>query len=386
VIYLDNSATTRVRPEVLAAMLPYLTEKFGNASSVHQAGRVAREALDAARAQVAHFLGCEPGEIYFCAGGTMANNLAILGRARFVEANDLPRRLITSAIEHTSILGPCQYLQSKGWQVDFLPVNRQGIVELERLAELLQKPGSILSLMWANNEIGSIQPMENIGQLVEDCRSRQKTELFFHSDAVQAAGRLPMDMGNLPLSAATISGHKLGAPKGIGVLFLRRLANIMPIYFGGGQEMGLVPGTEALSQIVAMGEATRLAHEQRHELEEKLRGFQKTLLEALRQWPQVEITGPLSLWQRIPGHVSFAAKNMDGEGLVLKSDLRGFCLSSGSACHRGIIEPSHVLRALGLSEELAGGAVRIVFGVDNSLEDLEALLALLPSILKGPRK
>lgn len=381
-IYLDNSATTKVRPEVLEAMLPYLQDKFGNPSSIHAKGREARAAMDRARQETADLIGCEANEIYFASCGTLANNVALLGRARFVEANGLNRHLVVSSIEHPSVLGPAQYLESCGFKVTYLPVDKDGIVDLEKLEKALLEGASMVSIMWANNEIGTVEPMQTIGKLVQDVSSRQGREIFHHSDSVQVIGKLKVDMKELPLSAISFSGHKFGAPKGIGALFLRRLVNVMPIIFGGGQEMGLMPGTEPLANIVALGEAARLARIEQAEAEVRLRRYQERLLAAVRGIGGVEITGPQEIELRLPGHLSICAEGYEGEALVMKGDLKGLAVSSGSACHRGIIEPSSVLKAIGLSHDKAMGSLRISVGKDTTEEDVERACTILGGMFK----
>lgn len=370
-IYLDNSATTRVRPEVFAAMSPYLTDHFGNPSSIHGAGRQAREAIDEARAHVARLLNCQTNEIYFSGCGTLSNNVALLGRARFVEANGHKRHLIVSKIEHPSILGPAQYLESQGFEVTYLDVDKSGFVKLDALEKALKRGASMVSIMWANNEIGVVEPLAEICALIKSVEKESGKDIFFHCDGVQVIGKIPVDMSQLPLSSLAFSGHKFGAPKGIGALFVRRLVNIMPIIYGGGQEMGLMPGTEPLANIVALGEAARLAHLEQAELAAKLRTFQEKLFAILSGVPGLEITGPQDIEKRLPGHVSVAMSDVEGEGLVLKCDLKGLALSSGSACHQGIIEPSSVLKAIALPQDLALGALRITFGRDNTMDDVD---------------
>jgi len=385
-IYLDNSATTKVHPQVLAAMLPYLNENFGNPSSIHGQGRAARAAVDNARQQVASFLGCQSNEIYFSSCATMSNNVALLGRARFIEANGLPKHLITSTIEHPAILGPAQFLETQGWRVTYLSVDKQGFIRLDDFAAALSSDTSMVSIMWANNEIGVVQPIFEIAALVEKHSQSIGHEIFLHTDAVQVPGKLPIDLSQLNVSSLSLSGHKFGAPKGIGILFLRRLVNIMPIIFGGGQEMGLFAGTESVADIVGIGVASSIAQGQQASLERRLRSYQKQLFEHLLALPGVSITGPVDVSKRLPGHVSLALSNGEGEALVLKSDLRGLALSSGSACHQGIIEPSHVLRAIGISEEKALGAIRISFGADNKSDDVIKAMSVLEQILSKSAK
>jgi cysteine desulfurase len=366
VIYLDNSATTKVRPEVLSAMLPYLNESFGNPSSLHKPGRLAKEAISDSRNKVAAMLGCSSDEVYFSGCGTISNNAAILGRARFVEANGLPKQMLTSSIEHPSVTGPARYLESQGWEVVYLPVDSQGFVTTSSIKANLSDKTSIVSIMWANNEIGVVEPIEEIAACVKAFADQAGRQIFMHTDAVQVPGKLPIDLSRLEISSLSLSGHKFGAPKGIGILYLRKLVNIMPIFFGGGQEMGLLPGTEGLPNIVAIGEAARLAHLEQAELASRLRRYQKELLHILSTCPILSITGPTDIDKRLPGHISVALEHLEGEALVLRSDLKNLAVSSGSACHQGIIEPSHVLRAIHLPDRLAQGALRISLGREST--------------------
>ncbi|MBA4077036.1 MAG: cysteine desulfurase NifS [Cyanobacteria bacterium PR.023] len=386
-IYLDNSATTKVRPQVLEAMLPYLSESYGNPSSIHSLGRTARAAVDNARNQVSSFLGCLPSEVYFSSCATMSNNVALLGRARFVEANGLPKHLITSTIEHPAVFGPAQYLEAQGWRVTYLPVDREGFVSLSDFEKALDTDTSIVSIMWGNNEIGVLEPVEAMAEMVENHSKSLGRDIFMHTDAVQIPGKLPIDLSRLKVSALSLSGHKFGAPKGIGILFLRRLFNIMPIIFGGGQEMGMFAGTESVAHIVAIGEAAKLAQQEQVALEARLRSYQKQLLEHLLALKlDLTITGPNDIAKRLPGHVSFSVNGIEGEALVLKSDLKGLALSSGSACHQGIIEASSVLKAIGLGQAKSLGAVRITFGADNTDSDVVESIRLLELILGKVRK
>ncbi|CAN5476078.1 cysteine desulfurase NifS [soil metagenome] len=380
-IYLDNSATTKVRPQVLEAMLPYLSENYGNPSSIHSLGRSARAAVDSARKQVASFLGCFENEVYFSSCATMSNNVALLGRARFVEANGLPKHLITTTIEHPAVMGPAQYLEAQGWRVTYLPVDREGFVSLSDFEKALSPDTSIVSVMWGNNEIGVLEPISAMADLVESHSKKIGRDIFMHTDAVQIPGKLAIDLETLKVSALSLSGHKFGAPKGIGILFVRRLFNIMPIIFGGGQEMGMFAGTESVAHIVAIGEAARLAQAEQGALEERLRSYQKQLFARLLALPGLTITGPLDIEKRLPGHVSFSVNGIEGEALVLKSDLKGLALSSGSACHQGIIESSSVLKAIGLGQERALGAVRISLGADNTDNDVSEAIRQLETIL-----
>ena len=415
VSYLDNSATTQVRQEVIESMLPFFGEQWGNASSLHAVGRAAKKALDNARDQVAQLLNCNPEEILFSAGGTNSNNVALLGRARFLEANNCPRHLITCQIEHPSVLGPAKYLESCGWRVTYLPVDCQGFVDPEKLRSAITPETSMVSIIWASNEIGSVQPIQELANIAWE------REIYFHTDAVQVAGKLPIDLAKVPVSALSLSGHKFYAPKGVGVLFIRSGTNIMPIAFGGGQEKGLFAGTEAIANIVGVGKAAQLAKAELSATQDKLIAMQQILMEKLLQSAHVKITGAIDLKRRLPGHVSFvingaaasgskqqkdseqpAARSLSSEqriateqsaesgcsaerakyeraerlkstvfkdSLVLRCDLQGMCVSSGSACHKGTIEPSNVLKAIGLSDDESRGSLRISFGKYNSIEE-----------------
>lgn len=364
-IYLDNSATTPVRREVIDEMLPYLESDFGNPSSIHSHGVKAAAGVKLARERVAALLNCTPQEVYFSPCGTYANNVSILGRARFVEANDGGRHLITTAIEHPSVIGPSQHLESKGWRVTYLPVDKEGIIDLEQLKKNIADDTSIISVMWANNEIGSLQPVERIAELAAE------RGIFLHTDAVQVPGKLPIDVARNSVSALSLSGHKFYAPKGIGILYLKGGENVMPTAFGGGQEMGILPGTESVPNIVAIGKAAELAGIEVEKTERKLREMQRILLEKLAPIEGLRITGPADLDKRLPGHVSIAISGAEGESLVMKCDLKGVSVSSGSACHKGIIEPSSVLRALRLPDHEARGSLRISAGRFNTQEECE---------------
>lgn len=359
-------------------MLPYLHEHWGNASSIHAVGRRAKQAVGIARQQVANLLHCQPEEILFSSCGTASNNLACLGRARFLEANDRGRHLITSQIEHPSVMGPAKYLESRGWQVTYLPVNSEGLINLDLFEKSILPTTSMISILWANNEIGTVQPIKEMAEIA------QHRQIYFHTDAVQAPGKLTIDLSLVPASTLSLSGHKFYAPKGIGVLFIAKGTNIMPIEFGGGQEGGLLPGTESVANIVGIGKAAELA---RHELannQAKLIALQAALLKRLAHLPNIKITGPKNIADRLPGHVSIVVPSIEGEALVMRLDLQGICVSSGSACHVGVIEPSPVLKAIGLSNKEAMGSLRISFGKFNTAEECsiadEKLCSLLASL------
>lgn len=379
-IYLDNSATTPVRPEVIEAMMPFLQNKWGNPSSVHFYGRDARRHVDEARRSVAGLLGCEEDEVYFTPCATYSNNVSILGRARFCEANGKGRHLITTQIEHPSCLGPAKHLESIGWKIDFLKVDREGVIDLDELRKLITRETSIVSTMWGNNEVGSIQPVHEIAQICKDA------DVFFHTDAVQIPGKVEIDLKQLQADTLSLSAHKFFGPKGIGALFVRRGSNLMPIAFGGGQEKGIFPGTESVANIIAIGKAAQLAHAEQKETAAYLRKLQQVMKAKLETVQGIKFTGPQKIEDRLPGHLSIIVKDVEGESVVLQSDLRGLCVSSASACHKGIVSPSHVVCALGYGDTDALGSVRITAGKLNTVDDCEQAANILIKIINSLRK
>jgi cysteine desulfurase len=380
-IYLDNSATTAVREEVRNAMLPWLSGQWGNPGSIHDPGQQARQAVEKARTQVAALLNASPSEIYFTPCATYSNNAAILGRARFVEVQGGGKHLITSAIEHPSCLGPAKFLEANGWDVTYLGVDANGLVSPAALQRVLKPDTAIVSLMWANNEIGSVFPVEELAAVAHE------RGIFFHTDAVQVPGKLPIDLALVEADTLALSGHKFYAPKGIGILFKRAGVELRPIFHGGGQEGALFPGTEPVANIVAIGQAAELAHEEVVHMQRHLREMQKILMDRLLSVEGVRITGPSDIQQRLPGHVSVVVPGIEGEAAVLQCDLKNLCISSASACHKGIMQPSHVVSALRISSDLAMGSLRISAGRFNTAEQVnkaaDALLKVIASLRKA---
>ena len=376
-IYLDNNATTRVAPEVLEAMLPYYGEVYGNPSSVHGYGQEAKEALDLARRQVASLLNSEPNEIVFTAGGTESDNLAIRG---IIEATPgTGKHVVTSQIEHHAVIHTCQSLEKRGIQVTYLPVNRDGLVDPEEVARAIQENTRLISIMHANNEIGTLQPMREIGDIA---RNR---DLYFHVDAVQAAGKVPLRPAEFGADLLTISAHKFHGPKGIGALYVKKGTRLRPLIFGGGHERNRRAGTENVPQIVGLGRAAELAKEAMEK--------EGTRIQHLRDWFEKEVQ------QRIPdtsvnGHAGlrlFNTSNLrfagaESEGLIINLDLAGVACSTGSACSSGAIEPSHVLTAMGLSPEEAFECVRFSFSKDTRQDDLVQVLDRLPDLVARQRE
>ncbi len=381
-IYLDHSATTPVDPRVLAAMMPYLTENYGNASSVHLFGQQARAAVDKSRRQIASLIGARPNEIVFTSGGTEANNLAIRGVCEAAEAHG--RHIITSAIEHPSARGPIDQLEKRGWEVTRLPVYDDGIVRAEDVRDAIRTNTSLISVMLANNEIGTIQPVVEIGALVRERRDGQR-HLWFHTDAVQAAGRIPIDVDTLGCDLLTLSAHKMYAPKGAGALFVRRGLRLLAQNVGGHQERERRAGTEPVANIVGFGVAAELAKQEildRNEQTRRLRDrFESGVSERIED---IVFNGKRE--QRLSHVSNISFRFIEGEGLLIHLDLQGVAVSTGSACSSGTLEPSPVIRALGRDEELARGAIRFSFGKDNTEEDVDRVLEALPRAVQSLRK
>jgi len=382
-VYLDHCATTPLDARVLTAMMPNLTESYGNASSVHLFGQQARAAVDHARRQVASLICARANEIVFTSGGTEANNLAIRGICEAAVPHG--RHIITSAIEHPSVRGPIEEFEKKGWQVTRLPVYENGIVRVEDVRQAIRPDTVLLSVMLANNEIGTIQPISDIGTLVREISEARQRSLRFHTDAVQAAGRVPIDVDALGCDLLTMSAHKLYGPKGIGALFIRRGLRIAPQQVGGHQERERRAGTESVASIVGFGAAAELAKKEMHDRNEyvqRLRDRFETGVE--KQIGDIVFNGDSV--QRLPHVSNISFRFIEGEGLLIHLDLQGVAVSTGSACSSGTLEPSPVIRALGRNEELARGAIRFSFGKDNTDEDVDYVLEVLPRAVESLRK
>jgi len=381
-VYLDHSATTPIDARVLEAMLPYLTDRFGNASSVHSFGQEARAAVDKARRQVAALIGARANEIVFTSGGTEANNLAIRGICETAAAKS--KHIITSAIEHPSVRGLIDELEKQGWEITRLPVYQDGMVRVDDVRAALRPETILISVMMANNEIGTIQPITEIGELVRERRTHGHRHLWFHTDAVQAAGRLPIEVQSLGCDLLSLSAHKIYAPKGTAALFIRRGVRLIPQQVGGHQERERRAGTESVANIVAFGAAAELAQT---ELNERNQHTQR-----LRDRFENEVThriGDIVLngnrEHRLPHVANLSFRFIEGEGLLIHLDMQGVAVSTGSACSSGTLEPSPVIRALGRNEELARGAIRFSFGKDNSDEDVDYAVAALTKAVESLR-
>ena len=375
-IYLDNAATTAVSPAVVEAMLPFFTQVYGNASSVHTAGREAKRALEAARRQVAKAIhAAVPQEIYFTAGGSESDNWAIKGVA-------LARRtghIITTAIEHHAVLHTCQWLEKQGFAVTCLPVDEFGRVAAAQVEKALQPDTILVSVMMANNEVGTVEPIAEIGAL---CRARG---ILFHTDAVQAVGALPIDVQAMNIDLLSLSGHKFHGPKGVGALYIRKGVKIDNLVHGGAQERGFRAGTENLPGIVGLGKAIEMADAALAENAARMTTLRDRLIQGLMEAvPGTRLNGHPT--QRLPNNVNLSFAGVEGEALLLRLDLAGVAGSAGSACTSGTLDPSHVLMALGLSEAAANGALRLTLGTDTTREDIDAVLEILPPIVADLRR
>jgi cysteine desulfurase len=382
-IYLDNSATTRVDDEVVRAMLPFFTEVFGNASSTHQWGQRARQAVEDARHQVASLLSAAPNEITFLSGGTEADNLAIKGIAE--AQKEKGRHLITSQIEHPAVLATCAHLEKEGWQVTYLPVTREGLVRSDDLRSALRDETVLITIMHANNEIGTIQPIKEIAALVKERRAAGQRHLFLHTDAVQSVGKIPLDVKDLGVDLLAFSGHKIHGPKGIGALYLRRGVRIASQMHGGHHERDRRAGTESVALIAGLGKAAELARLQLSERMEHTRQLRDYLEDQLfKRIPEITRNGDRE--RRVPNIANINFDHVEGEGLQISLDLKGVAVSTGSACSSGSTEPSHVLTAIGLSQDTGHGSLRFSFSKDNTMAEVEYVLETLPAIVEKLRK
>ncbi len=379
ITYLDHAATTPVRPEVREAMLPYLgDEAFGNPSSPHRFGRAARAGIEEAKRLVAQALGAEPNQVIFTSGGTEADNLAVIGAALAARERGGPFRVAVCATEHKAILAAAHAVAHLGGEEIVLPVGADGVVDEAALDAALARGVAIVSVMWVNNEVGTIQP---VARLAERCRAAGVT---FHTDAVQAFGKIPVSVRDVPCTLITISGHKIGAPKGIGALVVRDRRAIEAIIHGGGQQFGLRPGTENVPGIIALGRAVELAAAEQQDLAPRLGAVRDDLEGRLATLvPDARINGRDG--KRAPHVVNVSIPGTDSEAMLMHLDLAGIACSAGSACSTGSVEPSHVLTAMGVPRELGVAALRFSFGRTSTSADVEALAAALPRIVEKVR-
>ncbi len=371
-VYMDYAATTYVKPEVLEEMIPYFTQKFGNPSSFYGISRETKRAIDDARAKVAAALNCKPTEVYFTGGGSEADNWAIKGIAS--AHKNKGNHIITTKIEHHAVLHTCQYLEKHGFEVTYLDVDKEGFINLDDLRNAITDKTILVSIMFANNEIGTIQPIKEIGEI---CREKK---VFFHTDAVQAVGNAPVDVQDMNIDMLSLAGHKIYGPKGIGVLYIKNGIKIDNLIHGGAQEKNRRAGTENIASIVGIGKAIELATSNLDEHMKKLSGLRDKLIDGiLKEIPYSYLNGPRGE-KRLPGNANVRFTFIEGESILLSLDFKGVCASSGSACTSGSLDPSHVLLAIGLPHELAHGSLRLTLGEGSSEEDVDYVLEVLKRI------
>lgn len=376
-VYMDYAATTYVKPEVLEEMLPYFTNKFGNPSSFYGISRETKMAVDKARGQVAKALNADMSEIYFTGGGSEADNWAIKGVCSAYKNKG--NHIITTKVEHHAVLHTCQYLEKQGFEVTYLDVDEEGFVRLEDLKNAITDKTILVSIMFANNEIGTIEPVKEIGKI---CRERK---ILFHTDAVQAVGNVEIDVKDMNIDLLSLAGHKIYGPKGIGALYVRKGVRIHNLIHGGGQERNRRAGTENIAGIVGLGKAIELATENLEEHAKKMTVLRDELIEGLLKIPYTRLNGPRGD-KRLPGNVNVSFEFIEGESILLSLDFEGVCASSGSACTSGSLDPSHVLLAIGLPHEKAHGSLRLTLGDGSTQEDVDYVLEVVPPIIERLRK
>lgn len=376
IIYLDHAATTYVKPEVFDAMKPYFCEHFGNASSIYSIGRDSKKAVEDAREKVAKAIGAQAREIYFTGSGSEADNWALKGIAAANKKRG--NHIITSTIEHPAILNSCKYLEGEGFEVTYIPVDSEGLVSVEQVKNAIKENTILISIMFANNEIGTIQPIQEIGAI-----AREKGVLF-HTDAVQAVGNIPIDVEKLNIDLLSLSGHKFYGPKGMGALYIKKGVKISSIIHGGQQERGKRASTENIPGIIGLGKAIELATENIDEYNKRLINLRDKTIEGLMaKVPYIRLNGHRT--NRLPGNVNISFEFIEGESLLLMLDMKDVCGSSGSACSSGSLDPSHVLMAIGLPHEIAHGSLRLTFGDENTEEDVAYILEEIPIIVNKLR-
>ncbi|MFQ5860373.1 MAG: cysteine desulfurase family protein [Dehalococcoidia bacterium] len=377
-VYLDHAATTPLDPKVLEAMSPYFTDAFGNPSSIHTLGQEARRAVDEAREMVAHILGARTSEVVFTSGGTESDNTAVVGAA--LALRETGKHIITSSVEHHAVLHVCQFLESLGFSVTYLPVDKYGLVDPEAVAEAVTDRTTVVSIMYASNEIGTIQPVPGIARAVKERAKQLGRTIVVHTDAVQAAGFLAIDVNQLGVDMLSLSSHKFYGPKGVGALYLRRGTPFIPHQIGGSQERERRAGTENVPGIVGTAVALTMAVEGRLSVSQRCAQLRDRLIEGIqRNIPGAHLNGHPT--QRLPNNVNFSFEHVEGEPVLLGLDMAGIAASSGSACTSGSLEPSHVLLALGQPADLARGALRLTLGRDTTQEEIDYTLSVLTELL-----
>jgi cysteine desulfurase len=374
---MDNNATTAVRPEVLEAMLPFYREQFGNPSSVHWAGRAVAGAVEKAREQVAKLINCSQAEVVFLSCGSEGDNLAIKGTADALR--DKGNHIITTAVEHPAVLETCKFMEKQGYRVTYLPVDRDGMLDLAELEAAITDQTILISVMWANNETGNLYPIDEIGAIA------RKYKVRFHTDAVQAVGKIPVDVQQANVDLLVLSGHKLGAPKGVGAMYVRRGSKMTPLLHGGHQERNRRAGTHNVAGIVGLGLACELAAAEMAETMDRVRRLREKLEQGImKAIPDVKLNGHPT--QRLPNTLNISFAYIEGESLLLNFDMKGVAASSGSACTSGSLEPSHVMGAMCVEITLAHSSTRFSLGRDNTEEDVDYVLEILPPIVQRLRE
>ena len=373
-IYLDHSSTTPVDPAVAEAMYPFFSDKYGNPSSLYTKGREAKKAMEEARQKVADLIGAKKEEVFFTGSGTESDNLAIKGIA--YKNKGKGNHIITSSIEHHAVLNTCKYLEKQGFDVTYLPVDSEGLVNPNDVENAITKKTILISIMHANNEIGTIQPIAEIGKIAKE------KEIPFHTDAVQTAGKIPVNVDDLNVDLLSISGHKMYGPKGVGALYIRKGTRLEPLLHGGGHERNMRPGTENVPAIVGFGKAAELAKEHLPE-EDRLTVLRDSLIKSILEIEDSYLNGHAT--KRLPNNANFRFSFIEGESMILTLDMNGVAASTGSACSSTSLEPSHVLGALGLKPEEAHGSLRLTLGTGNTQEDIDYVVSILPGIVKKLR-
>lgn len=375
-VYMDYAATTFVKPEVLEEMLPYFTGKFGNPSSFYEISRITKRAVDKARGQVSKALNCDINEVYFTGGGSEADNWAIKGIASAYKNKG--NHIITTKIEHHAVLHTCEYLEKNGFEVTYLDVDSKGFVNPEDVRNAITDKTILVSVMFANNEIGTIEPIKEIGAI---CREKK---VLFHTDAVQAIGNIEIDVKDMNIDLLSLAGHKIYGPKGVGALYIKKGVRIHNLIHGGGQERARRAGTENIAGIVGLGKAIELATENLQEHVDKMTALRDKLIEGLLKIPYSKLNGPTGD-KRLPGNVNIGFEFIEGESILLSLDFEGVCASSGSACTSGSLDPSHVLMAIGLPHEIAHGSLRLSIGDFTTEEDIDYIIEKLPAVIERLR-
>lgn len=374
--YFDNAATTRTDDEVLKEMLPYFSQSYGNPSSIYKIGRENRKAVEEAREKVAKAINAEPNEIYFTAGGSESDNTAIRGIAYAYKQRG--NHIITSKIEHPAVLETCKQLEKEGFEVSYIGVDEKGIVNLEELKNSIKETTTLITIMFANNEIGTIEPIKEIGKIAKE------NNIIFHTDAVQAVGSVKIDVKEMNIDSLSLSGHKFYGPKGIGALYVKKSVRFQKFVNGGHQEKNKRAGTENVPGIVGLGKAIEVAYSNLEEHNKKIKELRDYYVEEVKKRiPYIKINGDME--NRLPGNSNISFRFIEGEGLLLNLDLKGICASSGSACTSGSLNPSHVLLAIGLPHEIAHGSLRITIGKYNTKEEVDYLLNNLEEIVSRLR-